>query len=450
MGRPKSIFIASSSESKPLAQALETKLKASLNPSTDPAEWGFEINIWGPDTLPPSEDILDSLITNAKNSDFLVVLLAEDDVAQKKDQTVSVPRDNAIFELGLFMGALGLQPGRCFMVSSVAKGALPSDLIGRTLIPITQPPRPIVVGGDYGKYVDTAANTICRQLRGIPPYTRLELSLVTKGELAERERSSEEIGGNLAIESDVVAVVVNSVQPVEQLDRNFCANVIKNITAGARYEYFFGELKNNKVATANLLQSLSLGELRPTGMPPEKLPGFIKEKWDAIWWNLQCMQQRLGIHFRKRPPLQFCVHNAQRESMAMSYLRCTDKHKDKFVEWAEGRAAVEIAEELTSSCAAIRPDCCIFHSTIDFPLHESEVNCDSDALQALMKQEFALLDREGSAAFLEDLHKRKRQIVGEIRKGRNELLVEVKKRFPRDLPDEQQKALDDIWLGAEQ
>ncbi len=449
MGKPKSIFIASSTQSKPIAKSLATKLKTNLNPSADPADWGFDINLWGPETLPPSEDILDSLITNAKNSDFLVVLLMEDDVAQKKDQTLSVPRDNAIFELGLFIGALGLEPRRCFMVSSVVMGALPSDLLGRMLITIKQPPPPIVNTVDYGKYVDAASETICKRLNEIQPYTRPELSLITKGELAERERSSDEVGGNLAIESDVVAVVVNSVQPVEQLDRKFCATVIKNIMAGARYEYFFGELKKNKVATANLLQSLALGELKPAGMPPERLPAFMKEKWDNIWWNLECMKRRLGIHFRKRPPLQFCVHNAQREGMAISYLRCSDAHRDKFVEWADGRAAVEIAEELTSSCAARDPDCCIFHSTIDFPLHEAEVNCDPDVLGVLMKEEFSLIDKENATEFLTELREKRHELVEEIRKSRSELLIEVKKKFPNDLPADQQKALDDIWLGKQ-
>jgi predicted nucleotide-binding protein len=450
MDRRKFIFVASSSEAKPLALALEGSLKSRLNASKKPNEWRFRVVTWGREIFIPSDDTLNSLIQTATECDFAVVFLTEDDITEKKGAMLGSPRDNTIFELGFFIGALNRDPLRCFMVSSVGKNALPSDLNGRTLIEIAQPEGPLSNDQDYSEYVDAAANEICKRVLKIPHYNRPELSLITKEQLAARERSEGD-GGHLAIESDVVAVVVNSVRPVEQLDSAFCANVMKNITAGARYEYFFGEPNANRVATANLLQRLALGNLDASGRNPYQIPEFMKQNWKEVAGNLDTMKKRLGIHFRKRPPLQFCVHNAETEN-AKSYLRCTrEVHKDKFVEWAEGWPATEIAKELTTSCSSRNPDCCIYHSTIDFPLHISDLTCSSEILRLILDSKIAIdgghnqdMDR-----LLVSLQLRKDEVIGKIMNDRSQILAEVKKRFPMDLPAADQAALDSVWLGAD-
>jgi predicted nucleotide-binding protein len=67
----------------------------------------------------------------ADQSDFAVVVLTPDDVTTKRGQTYDVPRDNVLFELGFFMGRLGVE--RTYMVSSrVNSPTLPSDLDGIT------------------------------------------------------------------------------------------------------------------------------------------------------------------------------------------------------------------------------------------------------------------------------------------------------------------------------
>jgi predicted nucleotide-binding protein len=67
----------------------------------------------------------------ADQSDFAIVVLTADDMTTKRGQTYAVPRDNVIFELGFFMGRLGLE--RTYMVYSRDHSpTLPSDLAGIT------------------------------------------------------------------------------------------------------------------------------------------------------------------------------------------------------------------------------------------------------------------------------------------------------------------------------
>ena len=39
--------------------------------------------------------------------DFAVMILSPDDMTESRDQSYASPRDNVLFELGLFMGRLG-------------------------------------------------------------------------------------------------------------------------------------------------------------------------------------------------------------------------------------------------------------------------------------------------------------------------------------------------------
>ena len=89
------------------------------------------MTIWDQGVFPLSEGTLPALDAVADQSDFAVVVLTPDDVTTKRGQTYDVPRDNVLFELGFFMGRLGVE--RTYMVSSrVNSPTLPSDLAGIT------------------------------------------------------------------------------------------------------------------------------------------------------------------------------------------------------------------------------------------------------------------------------------------------------------------------------
>ncbi len=74
-----------------------------------------------------NKSALDSLVKKTKLSEFAILVATCDDLILKRDKIKSTPRDNIVFEFGLFMGATGIN--RAFLM--VEEGAeLPSDLEG--------------------------------------------------------------------------------------------------------------------------------------------------------------------------------------------------------------------------------------------------------------------------------------------------------------------------------
>lgn len=63
--------------------------------------------------------------------DFAILFLTPDDMVTSRDETKQSPRDNVLFELGLFVGGLGRN--RTYMVYDRTKSIkIPSDLAGIT------------------------------------------------------------------------------------------------------------------------------------------------------------------------------------------------------------------------------------------------------------------------------------------------------------------------------
>jgi len=139
------LFVASSSARKALVEAFRQELK-------DQSQ-GYDLELdfqpWYRDVAAPGQHVLDALIDHCRGSsdsriaasDFFAAFLTNDDVRTKNDMQAEVPRDNCIFEMGLFMGGLGFDFRRCFMLCSVAESALPSDFKGRTYIHFDEPPK---------------------------------------------------------------------------------------------------------------------------------------------------------------------------------------------------------------------------------------------------------------------------------------------------------------------
>lgn len=86
----------------------------------------------------------------ARSCDFAVLLMTADDTTASRGRRKASPRDNVVFELGLFMGALGRD--RTFVVSP--KGVdlkLPTDLLGVTNV----------------MYENDGARTVGRRMSGL-------------------------------------------------------------------------------------------------------------------------------------------------------------------------------------------------------------------------------------------------------------------------------------------
>jgi len=117
MLRP-SLFVGSSSEGLRIAQAVQVLL--------DPV---CEVELWTQGVFGLMQGSLESLVMALSRFDFAVLVLTADDLLVSRGVEKPVARDNVLFELGLFVGALGRD--RTFMLFDRSKRpALPSDLAG--------------------------------------------------------------------------------------------------------------------------------------------------------------------------------------------------------------------------------------------------------------------------------------------------------------------------------
>jgi hypothetical protein len=120
MSKPK-LFIGSSLKNQEVAEVLKVKLK----------EYA-EATVWNKGVFGLGYGVLETLLNMLEDFDFAVFILAPDDVTTSKDETKLAPRDNVLFESGLFMGVLGRD--RVFLVYDQSAGIkIPSDLAGVAL-----------------------------------------------------------------------------------------------------------------------------------------------------------------------------------------------------------------------------------------------------------------------------------------------------------------------------
>ncbi|MCB9682178.1 MAG: nucleotide-binding protein [Alphaproteobacteria bacterium] len=116
------VFIASSSESKAIARALAAHLRSA----------GLAVDVWDDGVFQPGGHILGTLVARAQEVDFCIAVAAPDDTTFSRDRVYRSPRDNVLFEFGLFMGAMGHEgPARAFLVLPSGEATkLPSDYDG--------------------------------------------------------------------------------------------------------------------------------------------------------------------------------------------------------------------------------------------------------------------------------------------------------------------------------
>lgn len=117
MRKPR-LFIASSAESLNIAEAVNVNL-----------DHEFEITIWKNGTFKLSSTTIDDLVEKSSTVDFALFIFAPDDIASIRSRQEHVVRDNVIFEMGLFIGAIG--KSRSFILKPRDQEMhLPTDLLG--------------------------------------------------------------------------------------------------------------------------------------------------------------------------------------------------------------------------------------------------------------------------------------------------------------------------------
>lgn len=114
------LFIASSVESLPIAEAVNVNL-----------DHDFEVTIWKNGTFKLSSSTIEDLVEKSSTVDFALFIFAPDDIATIRNRNEHIVRDNVIFEMGLFVGAIG--KSRSFVLKPRdIEMHLPTDLLGVT------------------------------------------------------------------------------------------------------------------------------------------------------------------------------------------------------------------------------------------------------------------------------------------------------------------------------
>ena len=139
------LFVGCSAESIPIADIIREEFKC------DPVE----ITMWTEGVFAPSAFPIESLEQVLRTVDFAALVLSPDDTVISRGATTHAPRDNIIFELGLFMGVLG--HSRTFLIYPRGiEVKIPTDLAGIT--PLTYS---LELEGDEPKLM----SAVCSQMR---------------------------------------------------------------------------------------------------------------------------------------------------------------------------------------------------------------------------------------------------------------------------------------------
>lgn len=132
------LFIGSSAEALPTLNLIKKEFAT----VADCRAW--------PGIFEQNQSGLASLLKEARVCDFGILIATQDDLRESRGTSERTPRDNVIFEFGLFLGAVS--PNRVFLLAE--KGAaLPSDLNGITINSYTL---------ELGKY--NSLPTVCEAL----------------------------------------------------------------------------------------------------------------------------------------------------------------------------------------------------------------------------------------------------------------------------------------------
>ena len=163
------VFIGSSLEGLPIAQQVQYELHHLTAP-----------RLWTQGVFEPGGSTLRSLLKEVRSHDFAVLVLSPDDTTTSREATSTSPRDNVIFELGLFMGRLG--PNRTFLLYDKSSNLkIMSDFDGITKVPYdgqwAQADLPAAIG--------TACTPITQAIRRLGPFRGRDHGFRKDSEIAD-------------------------------------------------------------------------------------------------------------------------------------------------------------------------------------------------------------------------------------------------------------------------
>ncbi|MHB8902183.1 MAG: TIR domain-containing protein [Thermoguttaceae bacterium] len=142
------LFIGSSVEGLAIAQEIQLGLKHDK----------IKVRPWSmPGVFGPGGVSIDVLMKEVDLSDFAAFVFGPDDKIFSREEEYDAPRDNVVFELGLFMGQL--DRNRSFIIKDHhADIKIPTDLLAVT---------PITYFAKEGEDLSPPVQTICTELRKV-------------------------------------------------------------------------------------------------------------------------------------------------------------------------------------------------------------------------------------------------------------------------------------------
>jgi predicted nucleotide-binding protein len=145
------IFICSSSENIAIAEQIQLGLDHHKS----------VVSKWTDQVFGLTKQTMEDLEREVNSADFAVAVVTGEDVVTARKKRSVAPRDNVVFELGLFMGQLGRE--RTVMVSPRGvKLKLPSDLHGLNPLTFAMPTDP-----SDKRQMAAAFGPVCTQLKAL-------------------------------------------------------------------------------------------------------------------------------------------------------------------------------------------------------------------------------------------------------------------------------------------
>lgn len=123
------LFIACASEALSVAEEIRSYFEGHK---------GIVAEVWTDNIFKPSKGTMESLEGKLVSSDFAVAIFSADDTVISRGHEKVAPRDNTVFELGLFAGAIGRERS-FFVIENGNDLKLPSDLAGITSLRFDRP-----------------------------------------------------------------------------------------------------------------------------------------------------------------------------------------------------------------------------------------------------------------------------------------------------------------------
>ncbi len=195
--RKPALFIGSSSEDLEIARFVHQEL-----------DYDCEITIWDQGLSEVGKTLLESLLTKAEKFDFALLIATGNDKVEVRGEQHLAPRDNVMFELGLFMGRLG--SNRTYLLINRDKPPkLPSDLAGVTLLTFGER-----IDQHYRSAIVPACQTIREQIKklGLKEENRLE-------KLSKATEDIEDVSSKFSEMLNLLEIIVNKFEGLIDKDR---------------------------------------------------------------------------------------------------------------------------------------------------------------------------------------------------------------------------------------